>query len=649
MIFYLNYMTTCLLSAYLLSVGRAAPIGYGCASMNLTVGAVRGNVWGPAPGDVEEFLTIPYAVAPHRFDRSTPLPHGLPGPSPFDATDIRGHGEAACLQPGPPYTAGSGKAYGVEACLLLNIYKPRDEAHTVPPPRAVLLWIFGGDNSASEILPYNASRLAALHDAVVVTVSYRLGAFGFGAFASDVASGAGSGAGAGTGNNGMHDVLGAAAWVQREHVALGIDPARIVAFGESSGATDAQLLTLAPAAAGLIAGSISESGGLYAKELGDAINATRRVGERLGCSPPVAQGPSGGGDDSDDVDPLKECLRRASAAELVNASEREGWGPTVDGSFLAAQPGVLLAAGGLNPGVSVLWGANTNDSASPFALNEYVSKAAYVRQLNATVHGAHHPSYSHSGGGSVSTARLPAWRGRRHKSSVMRASRALAAAMATSSQEATASDDDLLKRALALYPPRTPGIFKPDPLGNNAPLIGWFESDQFLCGARREVLAASAAVSGGGAAFAYRFDWFFQSSKSCIADSNYHDPKSGSNHCDEMSFVHGQPIFDNQDAPGLGYHNCSDPASLYYDEKRCVGCAFDAREARLSAAVGAFWARLAARGAPSADSDVWPAFTAAERRGIVLHPDASHVEADMGRPEACALWDDVARRRQEAR
>ena len=86
-------MTTCLLSAYLLSVGRAAPIGYGCASMNLTVGAVRGNVWGPAPGDVEEFLTIPYAVAPHRFDRSTPLPHGLPGPSPFDATDIRGHGE----------------------------------------------------------------------------------------------------------------------------------------------------------------------------------------------------------------------------------------------------------------------------------------------------------------------------------------------------------------------------------------------------------------------------------------------------------------------------------------------------------------------------------------------------------------------------
>ena len=46
------------------------------------------------------------------------------------------------------------------------------------------------------------------------------------------------------------------------------------------------------------------------------------------------------------------------------------------------------------------------------------------------------------------------------------------------------------------------------------------------------------------------------------ADSNYHDPKSGSNHCDEMTFVFGQPIFDNQDPPGYSYTNCSDPRSV---------------------------------------------------------------------------------------
>ena len=111
-------------------------------------------------------------------------------------------------------------------------------------------------------------------------------------------------------------------------------------------------------------------------------------------------------------------------------------------------------------------------------------------------------------------------------------------------------------------------------------------------------------------------------------------------------FPLGQPIFDNQDRPGYGYSNCSDPASAYYDKKRCVGCAFDAREAALSAAVGAYWARLAAAGAPSADAGEWPAFAAADgRRGVVLHPDfVSRVEVDMGRGEACALWDEVARR-----
>ena len=37
-----------------------------------------------------------------------------------------------------------------------------------------------------------------------------------------------------------------------------------------------------------------------------------------------------------------------------------------------------------------------------------------------------------------------------------------------------------------------------------------------------------------------RFDWLFQSTTTCVADSNYHTPTSGSNHCDEMTFVYGQ-------------------------------------------------------------------------------------------------------------
>ena len=36
-------------------------------------------------------------------------------------------------------------------------------------------------------------------------------------------------------NNGMHDVLLAAKWLQREAANLGADPSRLATFGESSG------------------------------------------------------------------------------------------------------------------------------------------------------------------------------------------------------------------------------------------------------------------------------------------------------------------------------------------------------------------------------------------------------------------------------
>jgi len=203
----------------------------------------------------------------------------------------------------------------------------------------------------------------------------------------------------------------------------------------------------------------------------------------------------------------------------------------------------------------------------------------------------------------------------------------------------------LLERAKILYAPHKFGD-KGDPFGNNAALIATVWSDIFLCNTKRQMVAASKAVTAsGGSAFLYRFNWFFQSDSRCIADSNYHTPASGSNHCDEMSFVYGQPIFDNQDAPGYSYTNCSDPASVYYDEKRCVGCQFDKQEAALSAAVGQFWSDFARTGAPGTH-EAWPAFTAADPNNIVLEPlsqDGSPfiVEQNMGRPDACALWDEV--------
>ena len=189
---------------------------------------------------------------------------------------------------GPPYMPNADvKQYGVESCLIMNLYKPKDTAdHGTGTGtgkgalRPVLVWIFGGDNTASEIIPYNATKLAGQNNAVVITVSYRLGVFGFAGFEADTQ---------GTANWGMHDVIAAIEFVVREHVALHVDTSKIIVLGESSGATDSQILSMSPATKGLISGSISESGGLYAQDLKEAIHSTRKIGQAVGCDGGAAE------------------------------------------------------------------------------------------------------------------------------------------------------------------------------------------------------------------------------------------------------------------------------------------------------------------------------------------------------------------------
>ena len=105
-----------------------------------------------------------------------------------------------------------------------------------------------------------------------------MGGLGFTAFEEDIKSSP-----TGTGNNGMLDVLAAAAWVKQEASNLGMDPNSIVVAGESSGAADAAIMTMVPAAQGLISGSISESGGVYAQNLTGAIEYTKRMAKAAGC------------------------------------------------------------------------------------------------------------------------------------------------------------------------------------------------------------------------------------------------------------------------------------------------------------------------------------------------------------------------------
>merc|ERR1712166_647965 len=130
---------------------------------------------------------------------------------------------------------------------------------------------------------------------------------------------------------------------------------------------------MSPAAKGLVSGSISESGGLYAQDLKEAIRSTKKIGKAVGCDGAAAE--------------LKACMQKRSAAAIAAQSGNYDWGPTVDSFFLMDEPRKLLAEGKLNPGVNVLWGGNTNDSATVFQLEEYVSKESFIQQLNESIHG----------------------------------------------------------------------------------------------------------------------------------------------------------------------------------------------------------------------------------------------------------------------
>ncbi|MGD9705682.1 MAG: carboxylesterase/lipase family protein [Acidimicrobiia bacterium] len=116
-----------------------------------------------------------------------------------------------------------------EDCLSLNIATPRcDDGR-----RPVLVWVHGGAfvTGTGSMPWYEGSSLATRGDVVVVTINYRLGAFGF----------------TGAGNQGLRDQLAALDWVQRNIAAFGGDPGSVTVFGESAGGASVVALLATPA------------------------------------------------------------------------------------------------------------------------------------------------------------------------------------------------------------------------------------------------------------------------------------------------------------------------------------------------------------------------------------------------------------------
>jgi len=139
-----------------------------------------------------------------------------------------------------------------EDCLYLNVRAPID-AKDAP----VMVWIHGGGHQfgSSDFDYYQANGLPE-RGVVLVTINYRLGAFGYMAHpALSAADPRGV-----SGNYGTLDQIAALEWVRDNIAAYGGDAERVTIFGESAGAWSVTELMSTPLAEGLFHGAILQSG-----------------------------------------------------------------------------------------------------------------------------------------------------------------------------------------------------------------------------------------------------------------------------------------------------------------------------------------------------------------------------------------------------
>ena len=149
---------------------------------------------------------------------------------------------------------GKGAFTGTEDCLYLDIKTPkRNESQLLP----VMFWIHGGGNTSGLKDIYDFSKMVNRHDVIVVTINYRLGAFGWFTHPAIQLDQDGIDK---TSNFGTLDMIQALKWVKNNIKNFGGDHDNITIFGESAGGHNVLSLLVAPQAKGLFHKAISQSG-----------------------------------------------------------------------------------------------------------------------------------------------------------------------------------------------------------------------------------------------------------------------------------------------------------------------------------------------------------------------------------------------------
>lgn len=285
-----------------------------------------------------------------------------------------------------------------EDCLYLNVYTPKlsleeEELKGNPELLPVMFWIHGGnyDQGAGGVSVYHGSHLASQYNVVVVSINYRLGAFG-GLAGAD---------GTLLGNYNLQDQRKAMMWVKENIRAFYGNPDLVTIFGQSAGGFSVGTHLASPKSWPYFHRAIMQSNplSLPTETIQTASTYTEAIAKKLNCEKPTGT-------------ETADCLRQVPAEILLDVQKNTSyptelhrflhkfmpWTPIVDGDELpmsvmrAAQqnklaPGVPIMHGTVrNEAVQFVWGASPGPMTA-FKLNELLDavfgfkNAAVIKEL----------------------------------------------------------------------------------------------------------------------------------------------------------------------------------------------------------------------------------------------------------------------------
>ncbi|XP_065807648.1 cAMP-regulated D2 protein [Labrus bergylta] len=300
------------------------------------------------------FYGVPFADPPVGAYRWKPPRPVSPWPGVYDASFPR----AACMQACSGPISEECSRIVSEDCLYLNIFVPLDVDFSSPlrSTLPVMVWIHGGDfiaGSASKPL-YDGRFISNFTHTVVVSMEYRLGAFGFLVSGKDPHTSA-------VGNYGILDQQAALLWVQQNIAGFGGDPSKVTVFGESAGAQSVSLHLMIQSSKPLFKQAVLQSlpFSIPLKTRHDALKLGKDFAKQTNCSV------------SDIVCLLSLSPQAVLAAQMKTSSKIvnpfrflevfETWGPHIDGEFIKEQAVTAFLKGHWQKEKQVLLGTTSEE------------------------------------------------------------------------------------------------------------------------------------------------------------------------------------------------------------------------------------------------------------------------------------------------